>query len=321
MNKTLSICIPTYNRIKYLKELLNSILPYTESMGINVCVSDNCSPDGTGDFLKEIAMKHHFLSFQIQTENIGLEKNMISVISMAKTDYYLHIGDDEVICPSFFSLIDKKLDGDLDLLILDGWYVNSTLEVKISRHLPTFLHNKRYNDPYEAFLHIWDKMPLGSFVVKTDCNMCNMTKYLGTSHIYTSIVWEYLSNQFIKNKKVDIECLSEPVILFRQIKKTWCLDTAKIMLYEIPKWFLTLPQEYKNVTKNTLDVYLSNQAKYRSLLYYRSLGQLNKDFIKTYMITFKKSHKSRAYIMILIPPYFAKILVDIKNFLVKMLKK
>jgi len=321
MNKTLSICIPTYNRKKYLKELLDSILQYTESMGIYVCVSDNCSPDGTGNYLKELALKRKFFSFQIQPENIGLEKNMISVISMANTDYYLPIGDDEVISPEFFSLIDKKLDGNLDLLILDGWHVNSTLEVKINRHLPNFLHNKKYNDPFEAFTHIWDKMPLGSFVVKTECNKCDMNTYLGTSHIYTSIVWEYLSKQLMKNKKIEIECISEPVVLFRQIEKTWRSDSAQIMLYEIPQWFLTLPKEYKNVTKNILDVYLSNQAKFRYLLYYRSLGQLDNDFINTYMTSFKKSHKNRAYIMALIPPYVAKILVNIKTFLARIIKK
>jgi len=321
MDKTLSICIPTYNRVKYLKELLNSILNFTESMEIYVCVSDNSSSDGTGDYLKELSSKCNYLLYTIQNENIGLERNMISAISMAQTDFYLPIGDDEIITADFFSLIENKLNSNMDLLILDGWYVNSTLEKKINKHLPAFLHNIEYNDPFKAFLHLWDKMPPGSFVVNTDCNECDMNRYLGTSHVYTSIVWEYLSKKYLKNKEVQIECSSEPVILFRQIEKTWRSDSAKIMLYEIPKWFLTLPDEYEDVVTNALKNYLSLQTRFRTLLHYRAMGQLDTNFIEKYMQSFSTKHKKKASIIALIPPYAARILVNIKSFLARIIKK
>ena len=45
----LSICIPTYNRSKHLKNCLNSIilnLNYRKE-DVQICVSDNCSTDET----------------------------------------------------------------------------------------------------------------------------------------------------------------------------------------------------------------------------------------------------------------------------------
>ena len=54
MNKTIVI-IPTYNEINNISELVKSILNINSQL--NLLFIDDNSPDGTGDFLKEISQQ------------------------------------------------------------------------------------------------------------------------------------------------------------------------------------------------------------------------------------------------------------------------
>ena len=52
MNKNLSICIPTYNRAKFLDENLEKIIPLCKRYEVPIYVSDNNSPDETYDVVQ-----------------------------------------------------------------------------------------------------------------------------------------------------------------------------------------------------------------------------------------------------------------------------
>jgi abequosyltransferase len=54
----LSICIPTYNREKYLKSAIESVLSQADEKNrnlIEICISDNCSKDNTEKLVKTFA--------------------------------------------------------------------------------------------------------------------------------------------------------------------------------------------------------------------------------------------------------------------------
>ena len=74
----LSICIPTYNRVKYLKNCLNSISIACEnsSLKIEVCISDNCSDEDTYSTVKEYENKINIV-FNQNIFNIGLGNNIL----------------------------------------------------------------------------------------------------------------------------------------------------------------------------------------------------------------------------------------------------
>ena len=317
MDKILSICIPTYNRVEYLKESLNVLLPQAEQQCVEVIVSDNASSDGTNEYLKSLSSKYKCLRYMIQTANCGLEKNMIAVMSMANTDYILPIGDDEIIDDGALALIKEKLlSNNPDLLVFDGWHVGSDLKNKFRRHLPLELRGSYFFDPIEAFSALWDKMPLGSFAVKTECLfIADYKKFIGTSHAYTGIVWEYLLKKFKQDGKVHIECFSEPCILYRSVKKSYSSYVAQILLYEIPQWFIRLPSEYHRVSTNILSQYLSKQSKIITLLNYRAIGQLTPEAIENLMIEFSTKQKRTALFVAKIPQNIAKTIMIIKKLL------
>ena len=52
MNKDLSICIPTYNRAKFLDENLSKTIPICRKFKIPIYISDNDSKDNTFEVFK-----------------------------------------------------------------------------------------------------------------------------------------------------------------------------------------------------------------------------------------------------------------------------
>jgi glycosyltransferase involved in cell wall biosynthesis len=95
---TLSICIPTYNRSRYLAELLDSIV----SQGfpeIEVIVGDDTSPDNTAEVVETYRAKLPNLKYKRNETNIGLDLNFLQVIADATSDYAWLMGDDDRLEP------------------------------------------------------------------------------------------------------------------------------------------------------------------------------------------------------------------------------
>jgi len=96
-NPLLSICIPTYNRSKYLRSNLLSIFSQVRHPElVEVVVSDNHSTDETEAVAREFLKYENFRYFR-QEENIGPAKNFLSNVALAKGEYCWIIGDDDFI--------------------------------------------------------------------------------------------------------------------------------------------------------------------------------------------------------------------------------
>ena len=96
----ISICIPTFNREKNLKDCLNSLVICKRQTDVpfQICISDNASTDGTAKaveaFKSEIEIKYHRNNF-----NAGIPRNFLKVVSMADGDFIWLIGDDDLLLP------------------------------------------------------------------------------------------------------------------------------------------------------------------------------------------------------------------------------
>ena len=75
----LSICIPTYNRAAHLANCLQSIISNKSRLAIDfqVCVSDNCSTDGT-----EKAVRSAQRNIAIKDGNHGYKLQLIVFTAM-----------------------------------------------------------------------------------------------------------------------------------------------------------------------------------------------------------------------------------------------
>lgn len=306
----LSICIPTFNRLHYLKESLDILLPQVENLNVEVCVSDNQSTDGTVIYLAGINKRFSKLKFIIQKENIGLERNMISAISIGQGDYILPIGDDEVLPNGTVEIILNELNEDSDVIILDGWHTDAYLLPK-KRHLPNDIQGVYFSSPSEAFANLWDKMPPGSFMAsRLYFSTDYLNRFIGTSHAYTGAIWDALANKYRENGECKIKCMSMPTVLLRGGEKSWRKDTARIMLYEIPKWFSLIMEneEYKSTVSPIRSDFLDQQTRIGTLILFRAMGQLDECQINELGQECSDKQIKRMYIVTKIPNFIIDLL-------------
>ena len=271
----LSICIPTYNRVNYLKESLETLLPQAVRLGVEVCVSDNCSTDGTSSFLAEISHEFRCFKYEVQEENIGLDRNMFAAISMGRAQYIYPLGDDDLIPEGSLSVILDAIEShsDIDMILLNGLHTDPFLYPR-SVHLPTDLQGVLFLSSLAAFSSLWDKMPFGSFIAKGEhFSASNFQPFIGTSHAYAGAVWNALADDDMFKCKVF--CMSVPTVMLRGAEKTWRQDAARIMLYEIPLWFHLLAESYQEIAERLLGDYLIHHLSPEVLLTYRAEGKLD----------------------------------------------
>ncbi|WP_419834073.1 glycosyltransferase family 2 protein [Endozoicomonas atrinae] len=272
----LSICIPTYNRLGYLTDLLDVLLPQINNMPVEVCVSDNASSDNTCNYLHNLTKKYSFLKYKSNKKNIGIDENMFSAISMGIGDYIYPLGDDDLLPSGTLSLILSEINSCADVIILNGWHTDPFHNPK-TKHLPNKLLGKIIKNPQDAFVNLWDKMPFGSFLAKRECfNSKSFEEYFDTSHAYTGVVWDKLLDIYKNTGECMVVCMIEPTVYLRGGDKTWKDNTVKIMLIEIPMWFSIIrnKKEYNAIAGLTFNKYRKKQTKLLNLVRYGSLGQL-----------------------------------------------
>lgn len=91
----ITICIPTFNRSKFLKELLQSI--YNTNKKIPIILSNNNSTDDTNKIIQIYKKKLvNFASIQ-QKKNIGFAKNYLECLFRVRTKYAWIVGDDDLL--------------------------------------------------------------------------------------------------------------------------------------------------------------------------------------------------------------------------------
>ena len=95
----ISICIPTFNREKYLKECINNIVnqKWFNQNDIEIIISDNASPDNTFKTVKEYQEKYSNIKYYRNDKNIWANLNLFKVSEYANWKYIWFMGDDDKI--------------------------------------------------------------------------------------------------------------------------------------------------------------------------------------------------------------------------------
>ena len=125
----ISVCLASYNGIKYIAEQLDSILM---QIGDNdeIIISDDGSKDGTVELINEYINKHGNIKL-IEGPRKGLIKNFENAINAAEGDIIFLSDQDDVWMPDKVSTVMKAFEdkGDKCILVLhDAEIVNAELE-------------------------------------------------------------------------------------------------------------------------------------------------------------------------------------------------
>lgn len=167
----ISICITSYNRVRELERLLNSIDCYNHVDDIEIIVSEDKSPrkeeisSVVSNFIDNTPFK---VVFNTNEQNLGYDRNLGKLKSLANGIYIIYMSDDDVFIP-------KTLDNYIDFL------KNNSCEVCFQ----PFVMNRR----------VYRKYPQNTYF---DGNQVTLGK-----HIYDSILFSGLT--FKRDAIIDID--------------------------------------------------------------------------------------------------------------------
>lgn len=94
LNMDFSIIIPTFNRSKFLKKAIQSVL-LQKKISFEIVVGDNCSTDNTEKVVK--SFKDSRIIYFKNNKNLGFAGNIRKCFKKAKGKYVFTLGDDDLI--------------------------------------------------------------------------------------------------------------------------------------------------------------------------------------------------------------------------------
>src|SRR4030088_2517193 len=88
----LSICIPTYNRSRYLGSALSDLFRQQAfDFDFEVLISDNNSADDTQLLVSKFARQHRQIRYVRQSRNVVIEDNVVTALRLARGQYVVYL--------------------------------------------------------------------------------------------------------------------------------------------------------------------------------------------------------------------------------------
>ncbi len=124
MNKEiiLSIIIPTYNRVSFLKTTVNNFISQIKDGGfeneVEIVIGDDCSPDKTAEYLKQLESAYFFIKTFSNKKNLGVGGNIEKLVRTASAKFLWLFGEDDLITPLALKRVMESLKADKPNLLL-----------------------------------------------------------------------------------------------------------------------------------------------------------------------------------------------------------
>lgn len=115
--KTVSICIPTYNRKKYLRETIESVLAQSYK-DYEIIIVDDGSTDGTADMIRSLGIP---VTYYWQ-ENAGDAAARNKLIELARGKYISFLDSDDLLLPCSIERMVKAIESEKEDVIVYGPY-------------------------------------------------------------------------------------------------------------------------------------------------------------------------------------------------------
>ncbi len=91
-----SVAMITYNHERYIKQAIESVLSQEVNFEVELVIGEDCSKDGTRRIVQEYAGKYpNVIRALLPGENLGLQKNLITVIEACTGDFIALLDGDD----------------------------------------------------------------------------------------------------------------------------------------------------------------------------------------------------------------------------------
>ena len=121
----LSICILTYNRENYLKNLLdfvkNEYLKLPDKSNVEIIITDNCSTDDSKKNIENFIKSNNLIEWKYNRNetNLGSLGNLLKAEELSTGKYLWWWGDDDRYKPGIMSAVLKHTESNPDYILLN----------------------------------------------------------------------------------------------------------------------------------------------------------------------------------------------------------
>ena len=126
----LSICIPTYNRARYLECLLQDIAAVLPGLGFSyeILIGDNCSHDDTPEVVAKYASRLALIHIR-HPQNLGAYENLNRLYRAARGRYTIYLADDDFLILDAVRDLLEVLEANQDIgVVFAPWLIHDRLE-------------------------------------------------------------------------------------------------------------------------------------------------------------------------------------------------
>lgn len=173
----ISFCIPTYNRLNYLKEVYASIKlsnysNYEILIGIDVQIETGVPDRAILAWVKETTALDIQCKYVITPKNLGLSNHWNFLVEKARGEYIMILGDDDRLLPNTIGELFKGIVAGADISFSNHYLID-----KEGNRLPESENNtKRFNRHLlqEGMVeniekYIWlNAVPISAALIRTD---------------------------------------------------------------------------------------------------------------------------------------------------------
>ena len=131
----ISISIVTYNNRNEIIGVLNSIRRSDDLKEFGIFIVDNCSNDGTADFIEQEYPECKVLRM---TKNLGYGSGHNQAIRIVESDYHVIINPDIQFAPGTIKQFEEYMDANPDVVLISPRVINTDGSVQnLPRKKPT----------------------------------------------------------------------------------------------------------------------------------------------------------------------------------------
>ena len=216
----LGICIPTYNRAKYLDKCLNSFIDNFGELRFPIYISDNASTDSTEALVNSLHQKYNMIIYNKNPENIGSYNNILKVIKMANTEYIWLMGDDDAIFENSIGKVVAALQNGIDYIVLNSVPYDITLKNKKAEKIIECIEEIEYNkgESQKLFVNLkkWSYHGfMSSMIIKTKMLQDLIQKYEDKSFVLYNNSWLPMAIFYEAARNCSGMFLYDPIVLNR----------------------------------------------------------------------------------------------------------
>ncbi len=234
---TLSICIATFNRARYIGETLDCLIAQlTED--VEIVVLDGGSTDGTEPILREYERTCSGLRYFRQAENRGVDRDFDRVVELARGKYCWLMTDDDLLKPGTVTSVLTVLQRRYSLVIVNAEVRDSDLSHVLEPRRLCFDGPRTYapGEMNRLFAETGHYLTfIGCVVIRRDIWLERVKDpYYGSLFIHVGVIFQ-------RELPGDTYVIADTLISIRYGNAMWRPKEFEIWMFKWPSLVWSLP--------------------------------------------------------------------------------